>query len=321
MRIVYMGTPDFAVNPLHALAKAGYEVVGVVTQPDKPKGRGKTMLPTPVKEEAMKHGFSVFQPLKVRDPEFLSILKELAPDIIVVAAFGQIIPKSILDMPKYGCINIHASLLPKYRGAAPIQQAVIDGEKESGVTIMRMATGLDTGDMISKIVVPLADDETGGSLFDKLAEAGGRLLIDTLPHIFDGTAVYEKQPEESPTPYAGMITKQMGMMDFSKSAMELERLVRGLNPWPSAFTYFNGKTLKVWESFVAGDDELLDCEAKQTEPGTVVKTDKKGIYVACGDGVLVLSAVQLEGKKRMDADAFLRGCRIEAGNRFTDKKE
>ena len=321
MRIVYMGTPDFAVNPLHALAKAGYEVVGVVTQPDKPKGRGKTMLPTPVKEEAMKHGFPVFQPLKVRDPEFLSILKELAPDIIVVAAFGQIIPKSILDMPKYGCINIHASLLPKYRGAAPIQQAVIDGEKESGVTIMRMATGLDTGDMISKIVVPLADDETGGSLFDKLAEAGGRLLIDTLPHIFDGTAVYEKQPEESPTPYAGMITKQLGMMDFSKSAMELERLVRGLNPWPSAFTYFNGKTLKVWESFVAGDDELLDCEAKQTEPGTVVKTDKKGIYVACGDGVLVLSAVQLEGKKRMDADAFLRGCRIEAGNRFTDKKE
>ena len=321
MRIVYMGTPDFAVNPLHALAKAGYEVVGVVTQPDKPKGRGKTMLPTPVKEEAMKHGFPVFQPLKVRDPEFLSILKELAPDIIVVAAFGQIIPKSILDMPKYGCINIHASLLPKYRGAAPIQQAVIDGEKESGVTIMRMATGLDTGDMISKIVVPLADDETGGSLFDKLAEAGGRLLIDTLPHIFDGTAVYEKQPEESPTPYAGMITKQMGMMDFSKSAMELERLVRGLNPWPSAFTYFNGKTLKVWESFVAGDDELLDCEAKQTEPGTVVKTDKKGIYVACGDGVLVLSAVQLEGKKRMDADAFLRGCRIEAGNRFSDKKE
>ena len=321
MRIVYMGTPDFAVNPLHALAKAGYEVVGVVTQPDKPKGRGKTMLPTPVKEEAMKHGFPVFQPLKVRDQEFLSILKELAPDIIVVAAFGQIIPKSILDMPKYGCINIHASLLPKYRGAAPIQQAVIDGEKESGVTIMRMATGLDTGDMISKIVVPLADDETGGSLFDKLAEAGGRLLIDTLPHIFDGTAVYEKQPEESPTPYAGMITKQMGMMDFSKSAMELERLVRGLNPWPSAFTYFNGKTLKVWESFVAGDDELLDCEAKQTEPGTVVKTDKKGIYVACGDGVLVLSAVQLEGKKRMDADAFLRGCRIEAGNRFTDKKE
>lgn len=311
-----MGTPDFAVNPLHALAEAGYEVAGVVTQPDKPKGRGKTMVPTPVKEEAMKHGFPVFQPVKVRDPEFQEVLKGLEPDIIVVAAFGQIIPKSILELPKYGCINIHASLLPKYRGAAPIQQAVIDGEKESGVTIMRMGTGLDTGDMISKIVVPLAADETGGSLFDKLAEAGAKLLIETLPHIFDGTAVYEKQPEESPTPYAGMITKQMGRMDFSKSAVELERLVRGLNPWPSAFTFYNGKTLKVWESFVAEDGDF-----NQAEPGTVLKTDKKGIYVACGEGVLVLSQVQLEGKKRMDADAFLRGCHIEAGNRFADKKE
>ena len=318
MKIVYMGTPDFAVNPLRALAEAGYEVTGVVTQPDKPKGRGKTMLPTPVKEEALKHGFPVYQPVKVRDPEFLQELKNLDPDIIVVAAFGQIIPKSILDLPKYGCINIHASLLPKYRGAAPIQQAVIDGEKESGVTIMRMGTGLDTGDMISRIVVPLAADETGGSLFDKLAEAGAKLLIETLPHIFNGTAAYEKQPEESPTPYAGMITKQMGMIDFGKSAVELERLVRGLNPWPSAFTFWNGKTLKVWESFVVKREEL---DAQSAEPGTVVKTDKKGIYVACGEDVLVLSQVQLEGKKRMDADAFLRGCHIEAGSRFTDKKE
>ena len=313
-----MGTPDFAVNPLRALAEAGYEVTGVVTQPDKPKGRGKTMLPTPVKEEALKHGFPVYQPVKVRDPEFFEILKGLEPDIIVVAAFGQIIPKSILELPKYGCINIHASLLPKYRGAAPIQQAVIDGEKESGVTIMRMGTGLDTGDMISRIVVPLAADETGGSLFDKLAEAGAKLLIQTLPHIFDGTAVYEKQPEESPTPYAGMITKQMGLMDFHKSAEELERLVRGLNPWPSAFTFWNGKSLKVWESFVVKSTEP---DVQMAEPGTVVKTDKKGIYVACGEDVLVLSQVQLEGKKRMDADAFLRGCHIEAGSRFTDKKE
>ena len=318
MKIVYMGTPDFAVNPLRALAETGYEVTGVVTQPDKPKGRGKTMLPTPVKEEALKHGFPVYQPVKVRDPEFLQELKNLDPDIIVVAAFGQIIPKSILELPKYGCINIHASLLPKYRGAAPIQQAVIDGEKESGVTIMRMGTGLDTGDMISKIVVPLAADETGGSLFDKLAEAGAKLLIETLPHIFDGTAVYEKQPEESPTPYAGMITKQMGLINFGKSAVELERLVRGLNPWPSAFTFWNGKTLKVWESSVVKREEL---DAQSAEPGTVVKTDKKGIYVACGEDVLVLSQVQLEGKKRMDADAFLRGCHIEAGSRFTDKKE
>lgn len=316
MRIVYMGTPDFAVNPLRALAEAGYEVVGVVTQPDKPKGRGKTMMPTPVKEEALKHGYPVYQPVKVREPEFMETLKALEPDIIVVAAFGQIIPGSILELPKFGCINIHASLLPKYRGAAPIQQAVIDGEKESGVTIMKMGTGLDTGDMISKIVVPITPSETGGSLFDKLAEAGAELLIKTLPHIFDGTAVYEKQPEESPTPYAGMITKQMGKMDFSKSAKELERLVRGLNPWPSAFTFWNGKTLKVWESFVAEDADVSGLE-----PGTVVKTDKNGIYVACGQGVLVLSQVQLEGKKRMDADAFLRGCKIDAGSRFMDEKE
>ena len=318
MKIVYMGTPDFAVNPLHALAESGYEVTGVVTQPDKPKGRGKSLLPTPVKEEALKHGFPVYQPVKVRDPEFLQVLEKLEPDIIVVAAFGQIIPKSILELPKYGCINIHASLLPKYRGAAPIQQAVIDGEKESGVTIMRMGTGLDTGDMISRIVVPIAKDETGGTLFDKLAEAGAKLLVETLPHIFDGTAVYEKQPEESPTPYAGMITKQMGLINFGKSAAELERLVRGLNPWPSAFTFWNGKTLKVWESFVVKSEET---GAEKSEPGTVVKTDKKGIYVACGEDVLVLSQVQLEGKKRMDADAFLRGCHIETGSRFTDKKE
>ena len=318
MKIVYMGTPDFAVNPLHALAEASYEVAGVITQPDKPKGRGKSMLPTPVKEEALKHGFPVYQPVKVRDPEFLQVLEKLDPDIIVVAAFGQIIPKSILELPKYGCINIHASLLPKYRGAAPIQQAVIDGEKESGVTIMRMGTGLDTGDMISRIVVPIAKDETGGTLFDKLAEAGAKLLVETLPHIFDGTAVYEKQPEESPTPYAGMITKQMGLINFGKSAAELERLVRGLNPWPSAFTFWNGKTLKVWESFVVKSEET---GAEKSEPGTVVKTDKKGIYVACGEDVLVLSQVQLEGKKRMDADAFLRGCHIETGSRFTDKKE
>lgn len=316
MRIVYMGTPDFAVNPLRALAEAGYEVVGVVTQPDKPKGRGKTMMSTPVKEEALKHGYPVYQPVKVREPEFMETLKALKPDIIVVAAFGQIIPGSILELPKFGCINIHASLLPKYRGAAPIQQAVIDGEKESGVTIMKMGTGLDTGDMISKIVVPITPSETGGSLFDKLAEAGAKLLIKTLPHIFDGTAVYEKQPEESPTPYAGMITKQMGKIDFSKSAKELERLVRGLNPWPSAFTFWNGKTLKVWESSVAEDTD-----ASGLEPGTVVKTDKNGIYVACGQGVLVLSQVQLEGKKRMDADAFLRGCKIDAGSRFMDEKE
>ena len=319
MKIVFMGTPDFAVTVLEGILKTEHEVGLVATQPDKAKNRGKKIQYTPVKEKALAHGIPVLQPEKVRgNEEFLAKLREYRPDIIIVVAYGQILPKEILELPKYGCINIHASLLPKYRGAAPIQQAVIDGEKESGVTIMRMGTGLDTGDMISKIVVPIAKDETGGTLFDKLAEAGAKLLVETLPHIFDGTAVYEKQPEESPTPYAGMITKQMGLINFGKSAEELERLVRGLNPWPSAFTFWNGKTLKVWESFVVKSEEA---GTEKPEPGTVVKTDKKGIYVACGEDVLVLSQVQLEGKKRMDADAFLRGCHIETGSRFTDKKE
>ncbi|MBQ7370938.1 MAG: methionyl-tRNA formyltransferase, partial [Blautia sp.] len=308
-RIIYMGTPDFAVPPLRALTEAGYTVTGVVTQPDKPKGRGKTMLPTPVKEEALKHDIPVLQPEKVRAPEFLDILKGLQPDLIVVAAFGQIIPKAILELPEYGCINIHASLLPKYRGAAPIQQAVIDGEKESGVTIMRMGTGLDTGDMISRIVVPIEAEETGGSLFDKLSEAGAELLVKTLPAIFDGTAVYEKQPEESPTPYASMITKQMGLLDFQRSAVSLERLVRGLNPWPSAYTFLNGKTLKVWKSTVE------PMETSQ-EPGTVLRADKNGIAVACKKDVLLLQEVQLEGKKRMAVDAFLRGCPVEPGTKL-----
>lgn len=315
MKIVFMGTPDFAVPPLRALTEAGYEVAAVVTQPDKPKGRGKTLLPTPVKEEALMHEIPVYQPKKVKNnPEFMDILKEIAPDIIIVAAFGQLIPKEILELPKFGCINIHASLLPKYRGAAPIQQAVIDGEKESGVTIMQMAEGLDTGDMISKIVIPLSPEETGGSLFGKLAQAGAELLIKTLPSIEQGTAEYEKQPEESPTSYAAMITKQMGLMDFNRQACELERLVRGLNPWPSAYTFINGKTLKVWKCKVS-------MEETEAVPGTVFLTDKEGIHVACGQGVLILTEVQLEGKKRMETEAFLRGYHIENGTVFTDHKE
>ena len=315
MKIVFMGTPDFAVPSLKALVEAGYDVAAVVTQPDKPKGRGKSLLPTPVKEEALLHEIPVYQPQRVRNNrEFLDTLREIAPDVIVVAAFGQIIPRDVLELPKYGCINIHASLLPKYRGAAPIQQAVIDGEKESGVTIMQMGEGLDTGDMISKIVIPLEKEETGGSLFAKLAQAGAELLIKTLPSIEQGTAVWEKQPEESPTPYAAMINKKMGLMDFHKSAVELERLVRGLNPWPSAYTFVNGKTLKVWKS--RADEK---CSGKT--PGTVILTDKEGIHVACKDGTLILTEVQLEGKKRMDAEAFLRGYHIEAGSRFTDHKE
>ena len=307
MKTVFMGTPDFAVPPLHALIEAGYEVAAVVTQPDKPKGRGKTLLPTPVKEEALMHEIPVYQPQKVRNnQEFLETLKEINPDIIIVAAFGQIIPKEVLDLPKYGCINIHASLLPKYRGAAPIQQAVIDGEKESGVTIMQMGEGLDTGDMISKIIIPLAPEETGGSLFGKLAQAGAELLIKTLPSIEQGTAERVKQPEESPTPYASMITKQMGLMDFNRSAEELERLVRGLNPWPSAYTDWNGKVMKIWEA------KVLD-ENTDAIPGTIVKVEKDGFSVQTGDGLLKVLVLQIPGKKRMEADAFLRGYQIETG--------
>ena len=315
MKVVYMGTPDFAVPPLRALVKAGYEVVGVVTQPDKPKGRSKTLLPPPVKEEALKYNIPVYQPLKVREPEFMETLKNLAPDVIVVAAFGQIIPKAILDLPEFGCLNIHASLLPKYRGAAPIQQAVINGDKEAGVTIMKMGTGLDTGDMISRASVLLAEDETGGSLFDRLSELGAELLIKTLPSVFDGTAVYEPQPEESPTPYAGMITKQMGLLDFQKDAETLERLIRGLNPWPSAYTYLNGKTLKIWKAAVEKSG------SEPENPGTIIKADKDGIHVVCGQDILILQEVQLEGKKRMDAAAFLRGCHVESGTMLLDHKE
>ena len=305
MRIVYMGTPDFAVNPLHALAEAGYEVVGVVTQPDKPKGRGKTMLPTPVKEEAMKHGFPVFQPVKVRDPEFQEVLEGLEPDIIVVAAFGQIIPKSILELPKYGCINIHASLLPKYRGAAPIQWAVINGDKVSGVTTMQMNEGLDTGDMIMKTEVPLAEDETGGSLHDKLAKAGAKLCVETLKALEDKTATWETQGE-SPTAYAKMLDKKLGDIDWSKSAKAIECLIRGLNPWPSAYTDWNGKVMKIWEA------KVLD-ENTDATPGTIVKVEKDGFSVQTGDGLLKVLVLQIPGKKRMEADAFLRGYQIETG--------
>lgn len=307
MRVVFMGTPDFSVGTLRELVKAGHEVVGVVSQPDKPKGRGKSLMPTPVKEAALELGLPVYQPKKVRDPEFLEVLRELAPEVIVVVAFGQIIPQSILELPPYGCINVHASLLPKYRGAAPIQWAVIDGEPESGVTIMKMDTGLDTGDMITKVVVPIEKDETGGSLFDKLSEAGAKLLVDTLPSLADGTAVYEKQPEESPTPYAAMIQKQLGNIDWKRPAVEIERLIRGLNLWPSAFTKLNGKTLKIWSAQVLNESEK-DAAAV---PGTILSADAQGLCVKTGQGVLNITELQLEGKKRMDTPAFLRGYAVK----------
>ena len=316
MKIIYMGTPDFAVAPLAALAENGYEVEAVITQPDKPKGRGKTMMPTPVKEEALKHGIPVLQPVKVRDPEFVEELKNLAPDIIIVAAFGQIIPKSILDMPRFGCINIHASLLPKYRGAAPIQQAVIDGEKESGVTTMQMDAGLDTGDMLSKVIVPLDEKETGGSLFDKLSIAGAKLCVETLAKLELGEIAAEKQGE-SPTAYASMLKKSMGNIDWTKDAVSIERLVRGLNPWPSAYTILNGKTMKIWQCDVLPEEE----GASKGTCGEILEVTKKAMIVQTGEGRLALTEIQLAGKARMDAGAFLRGYKIEPGTVLKAEQE
>lgn len=309
MRVVFMGTPDFAVGTLEKLVEAGHEVVGVVSQPDKPKGRGKNLQPTPVKEAALKHGLTVYQPRRVREEEFQAQLRELAPEAIVVVAFGQIIPKSILEMPKYGCLNVHASLLPKYRGAAPIQWAVIDGEKTSGVTIMQMDDGLDTGDMLAVAEIPLAEDETGGSLFDRLSDLGAQLLVDTLPKLEAGEITPVKQPEESTTDYARMITKADGAIDWSRSAEELERLIRGVIPWPGAFSRLNGKTLKIWKT------KILDATS-DLEPGQVVAAGKEGLLVQTGQGQLLITDLQLEGKKRMDAAAFLRGYQVEPGQRL-----
>nr|WP_317361185.1 methionyl-tRNA formyltransferase [uncultured Blautia sp.] len=306
MRVIFMGTPDFATGTLEEIVKAGHEVVGVVTQPDKPKGRGKTMMPTPVKETALKYNLPVYQPKKVREPEFVELLRSLKPDVMVVAAFGQIITKEILEMPKYGCINVHASLLPAYRGAAPIQWAVINGDKESGVTIMQMDEGIDTGDMIEKAVVPIAEDETGGSLFDKLSHTGAKLCVKVLRDLEEGTAVREKQPEESTTPYAKMIDKKMGEVDWKKSAKEIEQLIRGLNPWPSAYTKVHGKTLKLWKAKV-----LL--ETSQMNPGQIVKVTKDSLAVQTGQGMLEIQELQLEGKKRMDTSSFLRGYALAEG--------
>lgn len=309
MKVIFMGTPDFSVGTLEAIIEAGHEITAVVTQPDKPKGRGKAMQFTPVKEVALAHGIPVYQPVKVKNPEFVETLDKIPADIIVVVAFGQIISKEILEMKKYGCINVHASLLPKYRGAAPIQWAVIDGEKESGVTIMRMDEGLDTGDMMLKTIVPLDEKETGGSLFDKLSNAGAALAVEALRKLEAGEITYEVQGETT-TAYAKMLKKDFGNIDWNRSAVEIERLIRGMNPWPSAYSHLDGKTLKIW---AAETDE-------ETHPGScgeIVKVTKDEIHVACGKGTLIITELQLEGKKRMDTAAFLRGYEVHAGSLLT----
>lgn len=305
MKVIFMGTPDFSTGVLERIIEAGHEVTAVVTQPDKPKGRGHEMQFPPVKEIALKHHLQVLQPKKIRDPEVIAQLKEIPADLCVVVAFGQIIPKEILEMKKYGCINVHASLLPAYRGAAPIQWAVVDGLKETGVTIMQMDTGLDTGDMLSKVVVPLDEKETGGSLFDKLSVAGAKLCVETMELIEAGKVVPQKQGETT-TEYAKMITKDLGKIDFSKSAAEIERLIRGFNPWPSAYTRLGGKTLKIWAA------DVLE-EEYEGAFGEIIKVSKNEICVKTGKGTLAIRELQLEGKKRMDTAAFLRGFDLQSG--------
>lgn len=309
MRIVFMGTPDFAAGALKALLASEHEVAAVVTQPDRPRGRGKAVQFPPVKEEAVSAGIPVCQPARVRDPEFVEELRALKPDVIVVVAFGQLIPQAILDLPKYGCVNVHASLLPKYRGAAPIQWAVIDGEPVSGVTTMQMDAGLDTGDILLQREVELAPDETGGSLFDKLRDVGADLLLETLKGLKEGTVIPKPQPETSPTAYASMLTRQMGQIDWSRSAAQLERLVRGLSPWPGTCTRLQGKTLKIWRAHV-------ESGPGGAEPGTVAAVSKNKILVQTGSGLLAIDELQPEGKKRMESAAFLLGYRLQAGDKL-----
>ena len=326
MRIVFMGTPDFSVPALKALVEVGHQVIAVVTQPDKPKGRGKEVQMTPVKIQAMEYGIPVYQPAKVREASFVEVLKGLEADVYVVIAFGQILPKAVLELPKYGCINIHASLLPKYRGAAPIQWCVIDGEGETGITTMMMDVGLDTGDMLEKAVIPIEEKETGGSLHDKLSMAGGDLILSTLKKLEEGTLVRTPQTDEG-TCYAKMLTKSLGDIDWNQGAVSIERLIRGLNPWPSAYTMWNGKTIKIWAADVIAGREAADFLSESgvpaetgTAPGTVVCSDKRGLVVCTGGGLLSIRELQMEGKKRMDTPAFLRGYPIPAGDVFVKKE-
>ena len=308
MRIIYMGTPEFAVNALESLVKAGHDVVACYTQPDKPKGRGKSLQPTPVKARALELGIPVYQPIKIREAENVEKIESYAPDAIVVAAFGQILPESILNIPKYGCINIHASLLPKYRGAAPIERAIIDGEKNTGITTMYMAKGLDTGDIIEQTIVPIADADTGETLTDKLALAGAELIISTLKKLEDGTAQRRTQNDEESC-YASMLSKDMGNIDFSMPAENIERLVRGLQPWPCAFTKINGKSVQIYEAKVTDAPD-------GAEPGQITGVTKKSFAIVCGEGALQIKRLQPEGKKPMDVAAFLAGNRLSDGERI-----
>ena len=315
MRIIFMGTPEFAVPVLESLINSRHEVVAVVTQPDRPKGRGKNMQFSPIKECALAHNIPVMQPVNVSVPEVIDELRAYEPELIVVVAFGQFVTKKIREMPKYGCINVHASLLPKYRGAGPIQWAVINGEKESGVTTMYMCREIDKGDMLLKDTVTLDPKETGDSLHDKLSMMGGPLLLKTIDQLENGSAVRIPQCEEEST-YAPKLEKTMGNIDWTMDADRIERLVRGLNSWPGTFTKIHGKTVKIWDCDVVRQETLTENQAAAT-PGTVIVSEKDQLIVKAGNGALSLRMLQPEGKKNMTVDAYLRGYPIAQGELFT----
>ena len=307
MKIVYMGTPDFAVGALKSVIEAGHEVCLVVTQPDRVRGRGHEVSYSPVKKCALEYDIPVFQPVKIREAEAVDKLRSMNADVFVVAAFGQILSEEILNIPRYGCINIHASLLPKYRGAAPIQWCILNGESKTGVTIMQMDKGVDTGDILLQRETDIAPDETGESLFDKLSVLGSSAITEALAMIEKGEIIPVRQDEEKAT-HVGMLNKEMGLIDWNKENVVIERYVRGLNSWPSAYTLYKGKILKIWQSRTEESDGTED-----KIPGTVLKADDTGLYVMTGKGVLVITILQLEGKKRMDIASFLRGQQIKAG--------
>lgn len=322
--VVFMGTPDFAAGILKGLVDSGYEVTAVFTQPDRPKGRKGLLQMPPVKVLALELGIPVFQPVKIRREENVQILRELHPDFIACAAFGQIIPQSILDIPPYGCLNVHASLLPAWRGAAPIQWSILSGDRTTGVTIMRMNAGLDTGDMILKREIAIRPDETGDSLFEALMAEGAALLPQAMEQVLEGRAVYTAQPKESPTPYAKMLKRQSGLIDWSRSAEQIERMVRAFDSWPGTYTFLRAKTLKILRAATVPDEEALrdaSAQAHAPQAGEILRAGKDELTVLTGAGALRLTEVQPEGKKRMDAAAFLRGYRLQEGEILTMQKE
>lgn len=323
MKIVFMGTPDFAVGALEALIEKGYEITAVVTQPDKPRGRSKELQAPPVKECALRHNIPVLQPKRIKTPEAIAELAQYEADVYIVAAFGQLLSQEILNMPKFGCVNIHASLLPKYRGASPIQQVIINGEQETGITVMQMDAGLDTGDMLYKKSVKIEADDTFETLHDKLKVLGGEAITEALPLLEAGRLIPEKQKEEDSS-YFSLIDKSMGQIDFHKDAIVIDRLIRGMNPWPSAYTTYKGKQLKIWRAEpITGDtpDKAENSGAAlqsntglhNAAPGTVIAVTKDCINIAAGKGSILIFELQLEGKKRMTAHDFLLGVKVQPG--------